>query len=160
MKIKIIKQLPGGHVGQTFEVSEDGAIGISLYSINILLKEGFVEIVDDEKEILLEIMKKYYFEAREVIIIDTGHGYRVDVYYGGLAFPCISLPYECIIFSIEFAKSLWGTKCSCGYYEQSHNCCGCDLENKDCNNKEERWQKYIKRMVIEKNRIKYLKQFI
>jgi hypothetical protein len=63
--------------------------------------------------------------------------------------------YFYIIFSHDFAKAFWGeeiNKCSGDKYHLS--CCG------GCGILEEGWQYHLTEMVLEKDPLKYLEQFL
>lgn len=102
------------------------------------------------KEILQKAMEKYYFNAKEIIIIEGVNVTRVDVYPIGLDYPSISVPYQCIIFSHDFAKAFWGVsenKVYKGYDDK-----GCYMQHE--------WEYHLQQMVLEEEPLKYLEKFL
>lgn len=66
-------------------------------------------------------------------------------------------PYQMIIFSHEFAKAFWGEEI---LFIDPYGKYGYDGDCQTCLIKLPAWQYYLQQMVIEKNPLKYLKQFL
>lgn len=60
-----------------------------------------------------------------------------------------------VIFSHPFAKAFWGRKKECGYCKKEHK--GMDI---DIPWYQEAWEFHLQQMVLEKDPIKYLEQFL
>ncbi len=116
------------------------------------------------KEILQKVMEKMYFGAKEINIIECNDILRVDVYtMGGGDFPAISIPYQCIIFSHEFAKAFWGEKLLCYICKQPENNLHSSFCSKRVYSKDSdliAWKYHLQQMVLWENPLHYLATFL
>lgn len=103
-----------------------------------------------DKEILQKVIGKMYLEAREIRVIEYYNILRVDVYTMESQFPAISMPYQCIIFSHDFAKAFWGEK---KIFEKEITYSGVTDETKA-------WQYHLQQMVLWGNPLHYLATFL
>ena len=103
-----------------------------------------------DKEVLQKAIGKMYLEAREIKVIEYYNILRVDVYTMESQFPAISMPYQCIIFSHEFAKAFWGEEKLNMREKIKLSKCGHIPE----------WQYHLQQMVLEKDPLKYLEKFL
>ncbi len=108
-----------------------------------------------DKEIIKRAVEKATDNGMPTSIIDKGTFYRTYTMIRGRgtikAQPIEFVPEDCygLIFSHDFAKAFWGEERV--YYKRG----GGVLEYH-----EPAWTYHLKRMVIQKNSIKYLEQFL